>query len=886
MRTNQAQPLWRQPDVIQLQARLNALQGSSSNAYEADEWTFQDDRQKRYSISFDLTKKVLNAYPQWVQAQGISPVSLTKQLFIHLAERTSVSSYLTIYRGLLFWIAAMASNQIMTLGREGLSDVLRFRLTHILSSKGIYPTPSIISCSAVQALGLAKLQTACEELGLTWFSRSLSSALVNKALKELIPSLTEGDLTYSDWKQGKSFNLLTLDHGRYYVEHCLNVSEEHFPLALALKQTMLDAPQIYQSLNLSMEIIRITLPGILEGRSAEDISKSSPNYIRRIQKVVLDHFRSVYRQIRFEHQLLQDDTLRDLADALSLRQSPENIDRLRIILWSWFNRRSREETEPLLDQCQNSISWSLFEKKLESIKQRSFSTPLFMPTTEFFSKLGFEYKGGPGMVTQFISWVAKAGLTSIVALTGWRKSEFGFPWSAIKRTRNTDTLDQYAFPYRYQVDSYVYKTNGKVRTLREVTFGTVNKIDQLRRLNNSDADQPCLYKYQADKRQRSDSSIAVENAVTNLWPHFVHQYPGFILLDDLESWHSLTERESGGELLTTQQHREQERLLAQRSAQEWGSLTVDDNLRAAWSRARAEWPRLSFIWSKASKTNRGWVVNYRQGTLRPDLSELLNANLSTEIRDWFFSLSVSEITENKEIGRKLANEITVDALYPSPHAFRHMWAESVYRRFDGDAGWMIRSQFKHISKKMWLAYIRDKDNRFEHQRAKFAVLHSLVANFLRHKGEGYAGQMQTLLRRLSRQTKILTPDEQKELAVNLATQEIENLKSNPWGYCLLMRRSRHKAKCSQGGEPMRHNASPNLCMGCIHNLMQTSNVEWMIFHISAHVEALNDPIVPDVFKKSSYDLVHNTARHLRKLDPNHEALPEIEAVLSIYRRAA
>lgn len=122
---------------------------------------------------------------------------------------------------------------------------------------------------------------------------------------------------------------------------------------------------------------------------------------------------------------------------------------------------------------------------------------------------------------------------------------------------------------------------------------------------------------------------------------------------------------------------------------------------------------------------------------------------------------------------------------------------------------MIRSQFKHISQHMWLAYIRDKDNRFDHQRAKLAVTHSLVANFLNHKGEGYAGQMSVLLRRLSQKTRVLTTDEQKELAAKLATQEIENLKANPWGYCLLMRRSRHKAQCAEGVSPCATMRAPN-----------------------------------------------------------------------------
>ncbi|PTB95724.1 hypothetical protein C9993_10130, partial [Marinobacter sp. Z-F4-2] len=365
----------------------------------------------------------------------------------------------------------------------------------------------------------------------------------------------------------------------------------------------------------------------------------------------------------------------------------------------------------------------------------------------------------------------------------------------------------------------------------------------------------------------------------NLWPHFVQHYPDFKLLDDLDSWHTLAEIEASQELLTMPQQRERERLLALRSSQEWDTIAIDENLRTAWHRARSEWPRLAFLWSKNTRANRGWVVQYRQGDLRTDWTELLNAHLSDETQQWLFSLSIEELKTNKEVGRALSNEVLAEALYPSPHAFRHMWAESVYRRFDGDAGWIIRSQFKHISQRMWLAYIRNKDNRFILKSAKLHVTHSLVENFLKNKGEGYAGQMTTLLRRLFQKTKIMTADEQKELAARLATQEIENLKSNPWGYCLLMRRSRHKANCTQGGEPMRHNASPELCLGCIHNFMQSSNVEWMIFHVSAHVEALINPVVPNIFKKSSYELIRNTTRHVRKLNPSHEALPELEDAL-------
>ena len=189
---------------------------------------------------------------------------------------------------------------------------------------------------------------------------------------------------------------------------------------------------------------------------------------------------------------------------------------------------------------------------------------------------------------------------------------------------------------------------------------------------------------------------------------------------------------------------------------------------------------------------------------------------------------------------------------------------------------MIRSQFKHISRTMWLAYIRDKDNRAGHQRVKIRVISSLVHNYIKHHGEGYAGQMNKLLRRLLRQTRVQSPEQQTELAEQLANIEVENIKANPWGYCLLMRRTRYRARCAEEGEPMRHNASPELCLGCVHNL----------FQIASHVEVLNNPVVPDIFKQPSFELVRNVTRHVRTLNARHEALPELESVLTSYKLRA
>ena len=599
------------------------------------------------------------------------------------------------------------------------------------------------------------------------------------------------------------------------------------------------------------------------------------------------HFKAAYRQARFEAALLHEETLASFVAAIGLVPKSDNIDRIRIIVWDWLRGSDRKETQHLLDECQPPVRWATFEKQLSALKKHYDQQSCSLPTDHDYAALGLRKSATINSKSpyprQLIFLVLKAGLIAVVALTGWRKSEYGFPIKAINQSLNDDKLDQYAFPWRYQVDWVVPKQHGEIRKLREVTFCTVVIAKRLHSLLGATGDQPCLYGYFPIKKTFSESGGPVSSAVQALWGHFVHHYSGFKQLDNWVSWQGFQRAVESGKSMTTAEQRELDQLLAQRSAEEWSNLSVDVNLKEAWRRAREEWPRVELFFASTNRKDKAnWLASYRDSTLRSDWIDLLDEYLPDTTKEWLHSISREEI-KSGQISRTVTNQLVSETLYPSPHAFRHMWAEAVYRRFDGDAGWMIRSQFKQISRTMWLAYIRDKDNRADHGRAKSQVISSLVHNYLRHQGKGYAGQLHTWLRRLFKITSVLSPQEQEQLAEHLATIEIENIKANPWGYCLLKRRTRHLAKCAEMGEPMRHNASPVLCLSCVHNLMQSGNVEWAVFHVAAHVEALNNPVVPAIFKVSSYELVKNVTRHVRTLNPEHEALPELQLALNTYK---
>ncbi|MEY8199551.1 MAG: hypothetical protein RPS99_07340 [Gammaproteobacteria bacterium] len=879
-------------DLSETQAQLDALKGSNNNAFEDNTWQFETQRGRPIIIDFNDLLGIEESYPDWIVSQAGHWILIAKRTWLSLASLTPVSCYSSRLSGIKLFLAAMAHHNFTQMTRDNYSEILEFLLMHSWMEGSIRKNLAVKSyVNFSVSIQIKAWKFTLANIGLDLIAREVTESIVKKKLQNLIPALTGEGLTYSDWMMGGSYNLLTLDHGRYFVEHCLSLFEKQYPMAIALASTFRAIPELAESLGYEISTVSNPLPLILRGYSAEDLKRRWPSWsflaLQRVHERANNHYSAAYQKARYESALLQDATINKIVTACGLKPLPENLDRMRVIMWDWLRRKDEIETRRHLDECQPSVSWEVFLLQLRVEKDRCNREPSLMPSDEDYKAIGLiesELRDSSNIYhRQLVRLVAAAGLTTVVALTGWRKSEFGFPRSAIKRTKNNDKLDQYAFPWRYQVDWYVYKTSGKVRLLREVTFSIFIMAERLQSLFNVGDDQPCLYSVQKTNNDPIDSGVPVQRAVTIPWRHFVKYYAGFIQLDDWTSFQKLQKKHNNGKPLMHVEQQELKRLLMQRTEKEWVGLSIDVNLKEAWRRARDDWPRLEiFLMNSNSKKKKDWLVRYRDRTLQLDWLILLDMYIPDETKDWIQTLPHEELSF-KTVTKSVMKSFIESTLYPSPHAFRHMWAEAVYRRFDGDAGWMIRSQFKHISRAMWLAYIRDKDNRKGHQRAKTQVISSLVHNYLKNKGEGYTGQLHTWMRRLFRKTEVMTPEEQVQLANHLATVEVENIKANPWGYCLLKRRTRSKAKCAETGEPMRHNASPDLCLGCAHNLMQHENVEWSLFHAASHVEALKSPIVPTVFKEPSYKLVKNVFHHVRTLNPNHEALRELQEVLESYK---
>ena len=880
-------------DRDETQARLDALPGSEGNIFDNNIWTFQDSTDSDIHIDFTDLPSIAERHPDWPLANSVDWILLTKRMWLSLHSEARFANHKNKINGLKLLWEAMASLNITQIKIENCTAILEFFLTHAWSNGRLREIPSIKSHGSFkETTRLDLFQSALVGQGLDWISRSFTESTLKKNLKLLIPSLTDEELTYRDWTEGGSYDYLTFDIGRYYIEHCMEFFDKTYSLAIALKSTTRAVQEIAETIGQSTDTTNKIITKTLHGHSPEEIKKMHPSHsitkIKRVHDMASQHFLSAYKQADLEAQLLKDESLKQFSISCNLQPNDENIDRLRVIHWDWIQQKNKRETKKLLAECQKKISWNTFQKHLTTIENECSEKTYRIPSVQDYKSLGLitgePFGSGNSFHRQLTRLTAQSGLTIEVALTGWRRSEMGFPYSAIIRTRNKDKLDQYAFPWRYEVDWYVKKTHGQVRQKREVTSSIIILAKKLQLLHGATDDDPCLYGVKGIRKNQFDSTDTVKRYVPALWEHFVNHYSQFKQLDDLAIWHSLQKKLDTGKKLKAKEQLELKRLNEKKSDEEWDNLNISIDLKEAYHRTRSELSRVKFglIRQTSKKDGHQWLVKYRNGTLKKEWQELLDNHLSTDIKQWLHSMPDSEL--NFPLASKLVTQNLLDGtVYPTPHAFRHMWAEAVYRRFDGDVGWMIRSQFKHITRTMWQRYVRDKDNRHNHQVVKTNVTSSLVQNYLKHKGSGYAGNLHKWLRRIFNSTLIASPEEQVQLADHIATVEIESIRALPWGYCLLKRRTRSKAKCAEMGGPMPHNALAELCLGCPHNLMQTGNVEWSLFNAATHVEALQNPNTLSNFKAASYDHVKNVTKHVFTLNPEHEAIPQLKETLKNYR---
>ncbi|TOB90362.1 hypothetical protein CGJ96_23095, partial [Vibrio parahaemolyticus] len=416
----------------------------------------------------------------------------------------------------------------------------------------------------------------------------------------------------------------------------------------------------------------------------------------------------------------------------------------------------------------------------------------------------------------------------VVAWTGYRQSEFGFPLKSIQSEANLDILDNAHVPFRFKLKWFVPKTGGSTKINREVTSQCYQVAAQLNEVFGHEGDEPCLYSYagNAKKDRINQSGTYIDNRVRANWEGFVRAYQPFndvIKLDTLNSKHTTQ--------LTTDEQKELELLSAKYSI---GSARYK-NLLSCAQEVKKDWLRLScssLNGGKAQKALKASLILFSKGKPLENTKhqEIIETYLSDETKALLTSGSVD--LKDKKTMMDICSELLEGVRYPSPHAFRHIWAESVLTRYQGDVGAVIRHQFAHLDNSFFMAYLRDKNARGLMQSAKQRYLNSLVELLIiesEQVGEKYVGGLAQFVKKATSLTQV--KDDNGILALREALSgRLIDIQVNTFATCIPRDGANSRAKCSKMGSLNPQEAKPEFCLNCTNALITEGNIKgiWQV----------------------------------------------------------
>lgn len=822
-----------------------------------------------FTADFSIVQDILDTHREWSQRIDFDLVRFTRHLFFDaIGETINTGAIRYKYEGIIKTIYYLASNNKLCLQESDLVDYYCFVIMHGLIKNKVSKRPT--------ALGYHNFSYTLDSTFWTKFHEEfhypvfgylsrVTESKKTKAIRASVDILFDGTLTLEEWRAGGSFNSLTLDYGQFYIHHCIDFFDSNFVVAAALKKTINEALEIAISagLKLSEDSLKsygvATICQFLTGVTVAELSyatkKKSSEWNEKVWHFTTKRFQKNYHLFNRLSLAYDLDKIRQIL--IECDKDPENSNTFllvqglvqKIILRSFF--RKKDIQYKLLNQDislhqLHLIGLSKLEE-LVSTQLKTIKKGVFKLNHEYFDNLGVKNKSTQATyIHSFLRLIEHIGITKIVALTGWRESEYGFNLYNFKLEGNADTFDSSLNACRYEITGLIPKTHGKAYESREVTSDIfISIIKQSLLTVPAIKTNPCLYSINKSANDPSYSRERVKYSVTKAWGNYVRFYKPFVAINN-----SLKN----------------------------GTLEADNYdplLLQAHTRANAEVSRVELFLEQDSRRKLIW--KYKEGDLEKTILSVLEQYLSESTKSLCKSF-ISEDDINSWHSEFVMAEIIADCLYPTPHALRHIWAEAVLRRFDGDVGWAIRTHFKHLSSNMWRSYVTNKDSQRIYTSAKQAFVNSVLNNYAIKRGQGYAGPIQKLLRRLVTDTKTIAIEDLQAKLQNFGTS-IVSIHSNPWGYCVLRHKHQSAAKCAENGEPNRQNASPSACLGCRFNLIQSDHIDGILLSIENDLKVLRQEGVPEIFVNTSRQTVQLALKSLIGLNADSEIIAELELLL-------
>ena len=846
--------------LLSLEHRINALDLQEGTSFDDDTWLLNLTEGGTTTIDFSVLDTQSLSFTDNIVIQygnktvRIPPKTLAKVLFVGIVSGVLCNS--SVYIGALHSIKMLfnylTKKQTNILEASKVEDFLCFYLLNDMAGAELTPLISPLAYKNRPILThLRKIKSTLHRYGIAVVLGEVpDSELITKMNSACEAML---DMTFTDYLQGGSFNYLGLDVGKHYVDHCHLFFENQFLFASAIEVTLQAASEAQWGGKHEKLLAKVLLGLTLSNENV--VSRVSLETRLSYESSVHDTFRQAYECNAKLSLLFNLNTILHFVDLIGLSNrydAQEFVRSLFLIeifgpqvgktkksIWAEYKAALEGQGEDL------SVSIAEFEKYVHDFldnsspvlpaKQEALRRYLQEKTNYLLNVFSLSKENGKAAIKSICLKVRQTGALCFLSATGWRRSELGFTFSDIKMSQNNDALDNFYTPWRFHVLWLVPKTNGMSKTMREITSTSYILLSQLASFSPNAQNKPVM-----------GSGDFVYEASKLLWPDFVQNY---VLFDE----NALCSEESA----------------------------------AAIQKVKHEVQHTFPLYQLANASD-GFIEvlnSYRNGTVSENYLQLIRDNLPQAMLNKLTSPDVELTPKNIS---SIKNSLLRNVKVPSPHAFRHMWAEAVMMRYRGPIGSFIRANFQHMDNRFFMTYLRDKDMKFINEHSERSFI-SYVSQQYADLGKDAFGESVSQLPRYIElslgKTSVLDHKIYLEKVSKIASERIESVKVNPWGTCIRRAGTDFRAACSRGGIPHTHNASPKLCLGCTNIDITKANFRGIMVYTRQEVEACLNPTLPPQLKVPYVDTIKKAVSVIKKLQAKSHNPARYDRAISDFEEA-
>lgn len=227
------------------------------------------------------------------------------------------------------------------------------------------------------------------------------------------------------------------------------------------------------------------------------------------------------------------------------------------------------------------------------------------------------------------------------------------------------------------------------------------------------------------------------------------------------------------------------------------------------------------------------------------------------------------------------------ANYPTPHSFRHIWAEAILTRYQGDVGSVIRHQFCHLDSSFFMAYLRDKDARGLLKGARKRYLNSITNMLILDSdkvGKEYLGGFARYVKKATELTKPVCGSEIRALRESI-NGRIISVQPSLFSICVPRDGGEKRAKCATFGNINPQDAKPEFCLNCTNAVITSGNVRGIWTTIQPMVKDTLNENTLGFMLEGHLPTLRSGYRRIKELQPTHPNKDAISKILNAIEKA-